>query len=396
MVLNPARRFAFDPALKRPGPDFQRILLQMLLLASASGCQPSERNTASGPHLQIPVLPALTPDREVRPEETAEQSSRGPAREPPPATLPESWAPQFKRQARCDQPLCTLTHWLPDASYALTPYEELPAPAALWVHELAQHSQLRILPHPGLQLLVLPFSGELGFRDLAANPVASEPTKLPRWSALRAPGAAIELSCSAPRCLVVLGLVAPEGTLAEVLARQTTARQVPPERTLEVRAFSSVPVLAWNGNKNRARVLFGAESASQTSQSPNQADAGRAPPAATTPLTSPSPFSLTLLEADPDVSIPVHRHESEWENLLLLQSQGALELRGRSYAITGGEAIHVPPGVSHGFSASGKGPLVAIQLYTPPGPERRFLLLAGAEAKAVTGTGTATGSKVPP
>jgi hypothetical protein len=50
-----------------------------------------------------------------------------------------------------------------------------------------------------------------------------------------------------------------------------------------------------------------------------------------------------------------------------------LLLRGRPYELKGGEALHIPPQVRHGFTAGGQQRLTAVQIYTPAGPERRFM-----------------------
>ena len=45
-------------------------------------------------------------------------------------------------------------------------------------------------------------------------------------------------------------------------------------------------------------------------------------------------------------------------------------------AIRAGALASVPPGMPHGWKPAGKAPLLAIQVYAPPGPEQRFKKLA--------------------
>jgi quercetin dioxygenase-like cupin family protein len=80
-----------------------------------------------------------------------------------------------------------------------------------------------------------------------------------------------------------------------------------------------------------------------------------------------------LLQTNAPAQIASHAHDTSWENLLVLEAQGDLELRGRSYSITGGESLHIAPGVRHGYVSRGPTRFVALQLYTPAGPEQRFL-----------------------
>jgi quercetin dioxygenase-like cupin family protein len=78
--------------------------------------------------------------------------------------------------------------------------------------------------------------------------------------------------------------------------------------------------------------------------------------------------ALSLLELAPGMKIPRHRHGSA-ELLLVLSGEGVS--RGRKVAA--GDALYIAAGTPHDFETTSSVPLVAVQLYAPAGPERRFL-----------------------
>jgi quercetin dioxygenase-like cupin family protein len=78
--------------------------------------------------------------------------------------------------------------------------------------------------------------------------------------------------------------------------------------------------------------------------------------------------ALSLLELAPGLVVPRHRHGSA-ELLLVLSGAG----RMRERRVSAGDAVYVPAGAPHELENPGPAPLVAVQLYAPAGPERRFL-----------------------
>lgn len=270
------------------------------------------------------------------------------APQPAPA-LPETLPARFARQQVCALGNCALAGWLPDPSYAESPLEAVSAQAAIWVHVLAAGAKLTLPANTALELVIVCLGGELGVRDTMSPPDSeSLPVRLSPWTALRAASAGVELSCATGECRAMFALIAPRSTLAAAVRAtpSTSPRSVP----LEVRAFEDVAVASFGQGKNHARVLFGGDATS-----------------------SALPFSLTLLESDAPAHIATHAHERSWENLLVLEGLGDLELRGHSYPIEGGESLHIAPRIRHGYVARGQTRFVALQLYTPAGPEQRFL-----------------------
>ena len=85
---------------------------------------------------------------------------------------------------------------------------------------------------------------------------------------------------------------------------------------------------------------------------------------------------LAILEGDPDVGVPEHRHEESAEVLFIEDGEGQMRLGDRQVQVRPGSVIYVPPNVLHDFRGAGTRPLRAIQVYAPSGPEQRFRALA--------------------
>lgn len=85
---------------------------------------------------------------------------------------------------------------------------------------------------------------------------------------------------------------------------------------------------------------------------------------------------LAILEGDPDVSVPEHRHEQSAEVLFIEDGEGAMRLGDREVRVRPGVVVYVPPNVLHDYRGAGMRPLRAIQVYAPSGPEQRFRRMA--------------------
>jgi mannose-6-phosphate isomerase-like protein (cupin superfamily) len=84
--------------------------------------------------------------------------------------------------------------------------------------------------------------------------------------------------------------------------------------------------------------------------------------------------------ASKSAAVPQNVHEREWEILAILSGDGTLvrTVGGREddTPIAPGTFASIAPGVPHAYRPAGKSPLVAVQLFSPPGPEQRFKKLA--------------------
>jgi mannose-6-phosphate isomerase-like protein (cupin superfamily) len=78
--------------------------------------------------------------------------------------------------------------------------------------------------------------------------------------------------------------------------------------------------------------------------------------------------ALSLLEMAPGMKVPRHRHGSA-ELLFIVSGRGSM----RGKVVQAGDGVYIAAGTPHEFENDGQEPLVAVQLYAPAGPERRFL-----------------------
>jgi mannose-6-phosphate isomerase-like protein (cupin superfamily) len=90
--------------------------------------------------------------------------------------------------------------------------------------------------------------------------------------------------------------------------------------------------------------------------------------------------SLGSLMASRSAAVPQNVHEHEWEILAILSGDGTLVRtvggKEEDTPIAAGTFASIAPGVPHAYRPAGKSPLVAVQLFLPPGPEQRFKKLA--------------------
>jgi quercetin dioxygenase-like cupin family protein len=82
--------------------------------------------------------------------------------------------------------------------------------------------------------------------------------------------------------------------------------------------------------------------------------------------------SLGVITAKPGMRIPAHVHEHETEMVLILEGAGTMTVGGETHRIAPMTAIQIPPGVEHSVVFDSDGPVRALQVYTPSGPEQRF------------------------
>ncbi|NUP09288.1 MAG: cupin domain-containing protein [Polyangiaceae bacterium] len=86
--------------------------------------------------------------------------------------------------------------------------------------------------------------------------------------------------------------------------------------------------------------------------------------------------SCSLLGIAAGGAVPEHVHANEWELLAIVSGDGRMSLgegpNKASRDVKPGNIVHIPKGVLHAFQSTSTEPVIAIQLYTPPGPEQRF------------------------
>jgi len=82
-------------------------------------------------------------------------------------------------------------------------------------------------------------------------------------------------------------------------------------------------------------------------------------------LASGENVSLSLLQAEPDKSFPVHSHDEE-ELSLILQGKAIMTIEEKSYQIEANTVIKVPPNTRHGLTVIGNEPLLKLNAHSPP------------------------------
>lgn len=75
-----------------------------------------------------------------------------------------------------------------------------------------------------------------------------------------------------------------------------------------------------------------------------------------------------------------HSHDTSWEILGVIDAHGICVIDGKSVPVAPRQILAIPPGKKHSWKPDVGTKLVAIQFYSPPGPEQRFKALAGIDA----------------
>ncbi len=84
-------------------------------------------------------------------------------------------------------------------------------------------------------------------------------------------------------------------------------------------------------------------------------------------------FYLGHGQFQPGSSVAEHVHEKSVEIIYVIKGTGQFAVAGKKYDIAPGTAIYIPENTPHSFLNNGKDRVEIIQLYSPAGPEDRFL-----------------------
>jgi quercetin dioxygenase-like cupin family protein len=153
----------------------------------------------------------------------------------------------------------------------------------------------------------------------------------------------------APNCINILKII--RGMPDSPWAEEPYWKKRP--GAIAVTDFQAQADLSWAGGAYHARIGF---------EAPTTKRAG-----------------LGILKMSKDAGVPEHKHANEWEHLVVLGGQGHVQLNGEhgdKLPIQSGSIVSVPPGILHQWLPGNQNEFLALQLYTPPGPEQRFRKLA--------------------
>lgn len=314
---------------------------------SLAGCAP-----AAPPAPAAVEAPASAPPTVAAPASSA-SAAAPPAPTPTPISgeLPVAAGAHVGPLVRCEQRVC--------GGSALLPAEVVPepgAPAVVWTIALSSNDFAAVLPrHAAVDVYGVVLEGQVTLRGDGPK---EEGVALRPWSAFVAPGAGLRLVAQGGPARVVVVPVTGGAPLAEALA--PAGKGASPGWTMrpgaiEITALDGAADLAWGGGAMHARLGFeGARKA-----------------------------SLGVLMASKDAKVAPHQHDTSWEVLAALTASGTA---GRASGpgqealaavpVSDGSVVLMPIATRHAWTPRGDAPLVAIQLYVPPGPEQRFKKLA--------------------
>jgi quercetin dioxygenase-like cupin family protein len=231
------------------------------------------------------------------------------------------------------------------------------APIAIDTSDLGAGATERFPHEPAIELIGVVLSGSVDVTPIEAKGPA--PLKgLGVWSVFRAPGGGVAITATGAasarvvhvyvvrkgRGAVTAYMTDPESpTQAKI---KTTFKREQPPSSVDLTKQTD---LSWGGGAFHARIGW--------------EDAG-------------APAVVSSLVFSKDAAVAEHVHEKEWECVLVLTGKGTLTLAGSPKSLSPGMMECVPPSTKHAWKGEGTDPFVAVQIYTPPGPEQRFKKLA--------------------
>jgi mannose-6-phosphate isomerase-like protein (cupin superfamily) len=282
---------------------------------------------------------------------TANPPDASPPPEPMAPALPielGKTVPPFPVRAVAPDKVSTVAHGAVPVPDGLASKIDPSAPFFAWEQVLPPRVVLTFPKHVGLDLYVVLFDGEVSIK---ADDIAGKQKRLWQWNAARVPGLGAMVESKEPtRAIFVLVANAPGGTLGQAAAAPKVGWTKRPAPVTSVE-LDKQPDLAWGGGAYHARLGFEDGSA-----------------------------SLGALMASKSAPVRQNVHDHEWEILAILSGEGALvrTIGGRedTTPIAAGTFASIAPGVPHAYRPAGTSPLVAVQLFLPPGPEQRFKRLA--------------------
>jgi mannose-6-phosphate isomerase-like protein (cupin superfamily) len=260
-------------------------------------------------------------------------------------------APPLSQRASCSTATCVHASLVPEDRWL----ETAPAaPTVVWDQRVAAGAQVAFPRHHGVDLLGVVVEG----RARIVIPDAT-PLEVRGWHAFRAAGAGLTLRAVEPTRLVLAVTSFPAGLAAAVAALRRDPASVwwtqrpGPLLRADLRAARD---FVWGGGAYHARIAF------EGPDSPRS--------------------SVGVLLLSRSAPVAEHVHPREWEQLAVLEGDGDLLLGDRGQRtrvrVRAGSLVRVSPGTAHAWRPRKTAPLVAVQIYTPPGPEQRFKKLAGA------------------
>jgi mannose-6-phosphate isomerase-like protein (cupin superfamily) len=289
------------------------------------------------------VAPAKDGDAPAAPAVAAEKID---------SALPETKdAKPYARRYECGAKGCNLGKLVPDT---MTAQLEKDAPVFMFEVVMPPKVSMLIPRHAGVDLYGLLLDGEV---SVLADDIKEKQKRAWKHNGFRAPGSGVNIYSKEPTRMILAFVVAgTSGTLAEQIDKFGKDKSITwGKRSSPVTSFelSAKQPVSWGGGAYHARLAYEA--------------GGEGNP----------PASMTFLQMSKNAPVVEHTHDKEWEFLAIVDGEGELNKKsGGKTAINGSTFASINPGNAHSFKPAGTKPMVAIQMYWPPGPEQRFKKLA--------------------
>jgi mannose-6-phosphate isomerase-like protein (cupin superfamily) len=356
--------------MSRRLPEGARAAVAAFALAACSGAQ---GDTAPPPPRAAPAPPP--PPKAPLP----------PAASPIDEALPSIVPPNLPHRAVCTVGTCTLSNPVPEDLLKHLPER---GPLMIWEQRIGARSRVVFPADREVEIAGVVLEGSVGLLSRERQ-WGGTPANMTQWHGFHAPGGGVTLAAmgrNPARIALVVAIVtaSADSSLAGHVARWRKNRKPfewkQRERGMDRIDFASLPDLSWGKGAYHARI--GWEVPAGPSGGPGAPDASGAP------LPAAPAMVLSMLRFSQDAAVAKHVHEKERECLAFLEGEGELLLSpeppgtagapaDETVAVEPGMVACIPNGMWHSFKPSGKAPLLAIQVYAPPGPELRFKQLAG-------------------
>ncbi|MCA9646868.1 MAG: cupin domain-containing protein [Polyangiaceae bacterium] len=342
------------------------------LLFGCSATAPESQYPPAGPSGGLPYIPFPEvndlDDEEIDDDDEASGGSEAGAPNPGSqasvsAELPSS-IPLLGAVSECKAKTCLLKDWIPDPSWANLPGKApagaesrvdtpamgpLDSPALLWSEKLPKGNTLVLPRHQHLEYYLLGSSG----KALVTGDDGGAPKALGSWTLARIPGGGASVRATEDSVILIAALT-PKESIKEAIE---AARAKP-----------------WEVRWKKRSAAIETSQLNELSAVPNQG--GSLQVRLTLPSSARRVGALQILVGGPDMRVPEHKHATEWEHVAILQGAGEMPFgkasEGKAMTLKAGDVVRLSPGDLHSFRGTGAKPVVALQIYSPPGPEARF------------------------
>lgn len=314
-----------------------------------------------------------------------------------PEAIPSFTPPSLPQRATCTWSTCTFSRTIP---YELTKNLAERGELLIWEQVISGKAKIAIPEDSGVDLAGMVLEGEVGLTPVEA-PNKAESTKLAQWGGFHAPGGGLlmaPLGGKAVRLVLVAAVNEAEGTLAKHVERYGKSKK---PYTWKARPtpitfidFASLAPLTWGKGAYHARMGWESSAPSGEGSAKNEGASGsEAVKGEDTAKGAEAPaLAMNLLLYSKDAADKAHVHEKARECLVFLQGAGDVVLLSagatedappeeRRLGVQPGMTVCFARGMHHAWEPAGTEALLALQVFTPPGPEQVFKKLAASAAK---------------